>query len=158
MAKKKKKTTKSRVDNSKNIEKDEIVYAMMSDKFKAFITDTFMIITPIMYLVIYLIMGSREEFRDNMADGWSYISALYFVALGIFHKISTTPGLKNYKLQIIDMKSKKPAPLILIMLRYVIFVATVMSIVGLFFPYFRKDRRALYDLLLGTSVVYEAHL
>jgi uncharacterized RDD family membrane protein YckC len=31
----------------------------------------------------------------------------------------------------------------------------MISIIGFFLPFFRKDRRALHDLIAGTSVIFK---
>jgi len=40
------------------------------NRVKAFITDTFMLLMPLLYVVFYLVMGSREEFAEHMLAGW----------------------------------------------------------------------------------------
>ena len=40
--------------------------ASLSSRLKAFFTDTFLITTPILYIVIYLVMGSGEDFAFEM--------------------------------------------------------------------------------------------
>lgn len=53
--------------------------ASIPDRMKAFITDSFMLLMPLMYFVFYIIMGSREEFAENMAAGWAYIFIPHFI-------------------------------------------------------------------------------
>ena len=48
-------------------------YASSGSKIKAFLTDSFMLVMPIMYVVFYLIMGGREGFAEHKALGWVYI-------------------------------------------------------------------------------------
>lgn len=48
-------------------------YASSGSKIKAFLTDSFMLVMPIMYVVFYLIMGGREGFAEHKALGWLYI-------------------------------------------------------------------------------------
>ena len=52
-----------------NIKKSKALenYASAGLKIKAFLTDAFMLIMPIMYLVFYLIMGGREGFKHTRA-------------------------------------------------------------------------------------------
>ena len=49
------------------------------NRVKAFTTDTFMILMPLLYIVFYLVMGSREEFAENMLAGWAYTFIPHFV-------------------------------------------------------------------------------
>jgi len=48
-------------------------YASKGNKFKAFLTDSFMLVMPIMYVVFYLVMGGREGFAEHKILGWLYI-------------------------------------------------------------------------------------
>ncbi len=54
-------------------------FVSIAKRFKAFLTDTFLITTPILYIVIYLIMGSGQEFADNRSLGWGIIFAVHFI-------------------------------------------------------------------------------
>ncbi len=47
-------------------------FVSIAKRFKAFLTDTFLITTPILYIVIYLIMGSGQEFAENRSLGLGY--------------------------------------------------------------------------------------
>lgn len=58
-------------DNSKNILHSSIV--SISKRFRAFLTDLFLITTPILYIVIYLILDGGDSFSQNRTLGWSII-------------------------------------------------------------------------------------
>jgi hypothetical protein len=45
-------------------------YTSAGMKIKAFLTDSFMLVMPIMYVVFYLIMGGREGFEEHKVMGW----------------------------------------------------------------------------------------
>ena len=130
-------------------------YASLLDRFKAFITDSFLISMPIFYIVIYLIMNGREGFRDNMLIGWAYILIPLAIIVILFYFISgQTPGLKAYNMKVIDNQTGEKPTLILSILRFLYFNVIFFTFIGLFFPFFRKDKRGIHDLLSGTSVVY----
>ena len=59
-------------------------YASTGSKIKAFLTDAFMLVMPIMYVVFYLIMGGREGFAEHKALGWVYILVPLVVVQTIF--------------------------------------------------------------------------
>jgi len=59
-------------------------YASAGMKIKAFLTDSFMLVMPIMYVVFYLIMGGREGFAAHKAMGWLYILVPLVIAQTIF--------------------------------------------------------------------------
>jgi len=129
-------------------------YASILDKTKAFLTDTFMLTMPVMYIVIYLVMGSLKDAGADKLTSWGYI----LIALGIvvvsFYTISgQTPGLKAYNLKVIDINTKQKPSFILALLRYFFFTIVIFSGIGLLFSFFRKDKRGIHDLLSGTAIV-----
>ncbi len=129
-------------------------YASIRDRLKAFITDSFLLSMPIFYIVIYLVMGSREEFAQNMLLGWAYILLPLCCIVVTFYFISgQTPGLKAYDLKMIDIQTGEKPGFVLGLLRFIYFNILFFSFIGLFFPFFRKDRRGLHDILSGTAVI-----
>lgn len=145
------KKTKTAKQNKKI---DTNQYASILDKTKAFLTDTFMLTMPVMYIVIYLVMGSLKDAGADKLTSWGYI----LIALGIvvvsFYTISgQTPGLKAYNLKVIDINTKQKPSFILALLRYFFFTIVIFSGIGLLFSFFRKDKRGIHDLLSGTAIV-----
>ena len=144
--------TKERVKDNYKIE-DNILYASIPDKIKAFLTDLFMLLMPFLYFVVYLIMGSREEFQSNMGMGWLYILIPNFIIVVIFfYKTGQTPGCKAYNIKLIDENGKNPS-LFSIILRYYIELLSFIIVVGIFVPFFRKDKKSLQDLISATYLV-----
>ena len=129
-------------------------YARVSTKIKAFITDIFMLMMPIMYAVVYLMMDGREGFADHMVEGWLAILIPNFIIVFLFFwKSGQTPGCKAYNIKLIDNKTgEQPHPLA-IGLRYYFELISIISLVGLFMAFFREDRRTFHDLLSGTLLV-----
>ena len=129
-------------------------YAPISTKIKAFITDTFMLLMPIMYIVTYLIMGSLKDFNANILEGWMYILIPNFIVVFLFFwKSGQTPGCRAYAIELVDAKTgQKPHPLA-IALRYYFELLSIVSIFGLFMAFFREDRKCLHDLLSGTILI-----
>ena len=58
-------------------------FVSIAKRFKAFLTDTFLITTPILYIVIYIVMGSGQEFAQNRSLGWGIIFAIHFIIIAI---------------------------------------------------------------------------
>lgn len=135
-------------------EEQNIPYASILDKTKAFLTDTFMITFPLIYIVIYFVMGDRQEFSENMAQGWLYIAIPHFVIVMLFWSIKgQTPGYKAYEIKLIDVSTMEKPSIVLLVLRYFIFLVSLLSMIGLIMAFFRKDRRSLHDLISGTCAV-----
>ncbi len=150
-------TVKKASKKSKITSKDiDFPFASIFDKLKAFLTDTFMLAMPVMYIVIYLVMGSLKDAGEHKAISWGYILiALGIIVIIFYVKSGQTPGLKAYNLKVIDIKTNQKPSFLLAFLRYLFFTMVIFSVVGLIVPFFRKDKRGVHDLLSGTAVVYE---
>jgi len=123
------------------------------NRIKAFITDTFMILMPLMYVVFYLIMGSREEFAQHMIAGWIYIfGPHFFIIIGFWFFKSQTPGYKAYDIKLVNKNLQKPTIFQLI-IRYFSFVLSSLLIFGLFLAIARRDKKTLHDLISGTMLI-----
>ncbi|MFW6307982.1 MAG: RDD family protein [Campylobacterales bacterium] len=111
-----------------------------------------MIYTPILYIITYAIYGGAAEFRES-----SLAPAL---ALGLFSIIYSffntknfkTPGMKAYELEIVRESDGKRAGFLQVFARFVIFFVSYGLLVGIVFPYLRKDRKGLQDLLTRTYI------
>lgn len=121
--------------------------APFSRRFKAFVIDSFMLLMPILYIVFYLIYGSREGFEAHMLQGWLLILIPYGIITLIFLKRNgQTPGYKAYDLTLIDLKTRQSTSLSQLLVRYVLMLLTAITLIGLFAPLMRKDKLSLYDL------------
>jgi len=123
----------------------------ITDRLKAFIVDSFMITMPILYLIFYFVLGTREAFSNDLAYGWTLVTIPHFIIITLFLNIkSQTPGYKAYELELVDVKTGSKPNILLIMFRYFLIPISIISIFGLLLVYFRKDKRTLHDLLSGT--------
>ena len=123
------------------------------NRVKAFITDTFMLLMPLLYIVFYLIMGSREKFAEHMLAGWAYVFIPHFFIIIIFWFFkSQTPGYKAYDIKLVDTNLKRPSISKLIV-RYFAFALSTILVVGLFLAIARKDKKTLHDLISGTMLI-----
>lgn len=129
-------------------------YAKSTTKIKAFLTDSFMLLMPIMYVVFYLIMDGREDFEAHRLAGWIYILAPLVIIQTLFMlKSAQTPGYRAYGLKIIDESTgEKPAAGI-ILFRNLCAVLSFFSFFGWIMMFFRKDHKTLHDLLSHTAVI-----
>lgn len=131
-------------------------YASVRIKIKAFITDSFMLVMPIMFVTFYLIMGGREGFAEHKIIGWLYILIPLVIVQTIFmFKAGQTPGYRAYDIEIIDETSNKRPSLFAIFLRNISAILSLFTIFGWLMMFFRKDNKTLHDLLSNTSVIYK---
>ncbi|MFK5977189.1 MAG: RDD family protein [Sulfurovum sp.] len=133
---------------------DDYDYASVGSKIKAFLTDAFMLVMPIMYLVFYFVMGSREEFEDNMLIGWIYIVIPLVIVQTIFmYKTGQTPGYRAYNIKLIDNTTKEKPSLGVVLFRNLSAILSLLTLLGWAVMFFRKDNRNLHDLLSATTIV-----
>ncbi|BAF70949.1 RDD family protein [Nitratiruptor sp. SB155-2] len=129
--------------------------APISDRLKAFLTDTFMITMPIMYIVIYLVMGSREGFREHMAAGWLYIIIPHYLIVTFLWTIKgETPGMRAYDMKIIRWNSLENPNFFQSTIRYIAMPFSILSIVGVVIAFFRKDKATFHDLISLTRMIH----
>ncbi len=129
-------------------------YATVKDKLKAFVTDSFMLLMPIMYVVFYLVMGGREGFAEHKALGWLYILIPLIIVQTIFMvKTGQTPGYRAYDIEVVDARTGERPSLFLILFRNLSAVLSAATLFGWILMFFRKDNKNLHDLLSGTIVV-----
>ena len=144
-----KKQQKQAIDTAK----PKYVYAKYVDRVKAFITDMFMIYTPILFIIAYTFMDGKDDFQS------SEIAPLLGVALyGIIYtlllsKFGHTPGKKAYEMKVVDDKTGKNIGFFKASFRFIAFLFTATTLLGLLLPFYRKDKKALHDLICGTIVV-----
>jgi uncharacterized RDD family membrane protein YckC len=129
-------------------------YASRGDKAKAFITDSFMLLMPIMYIVFYLVMGGREAFSEHRMLGWIYILVPLVIVQTLFlAKTAQTPGYRAYNLILIDESTGKKPSLFITLFRNICAILSFFSIIGWVMMFFRKDAKTLHDLLSNTAVI-----
>ena len=134
-------------------------YASSGSKIKAFLTDAFMLVMPIMYIVFYLIMGGREGFAEHKALGWLYILVPLVIVQTIFmFKTGQTPGYRAYKLTLIDDATGEKPSLFIILFRNLCAVLSLFTLFGWVMMFFRKDSKTLHDLLSRTAVIYKSEI
>jgi len=132
--------------------KDE--YASVGLKIKAFLTDAFMLLMPIMYVVFYLVMDGREDFSAHKLLGWFYILLPLVIVQTIFmYFTGQTPGYRAYNITLIDENTKKKPSLFVIIFRNLAVILSLFTLLGWALMFFRKDNKTLHDLLSATAVV-----
>jgi uncharacterized RDD family membrane protein YckC len=139
----------------KPIEKEELDSSNSSTpislftRFKAFIVDSFMITMPIMYFVIYIVMGSGDNFSQNKALGWSIILGAHALVMLAFLFIKKeTPGMRAYGLKLIHSNPNKNINIFQILIRYILTLPSIIALGSV--PFFRKDRKMFHDLISNT--------
>ncbi len=127
--------------------------ASLMARFKAFITDSFMLLMPLMYIVFYFVMGSREDFAADKLHGWLYIFIPHLViVVSFWYFKAQTPGMKAYEIAIINTQSCKKPYAFRFVSRYMFMTLSILLVIPLIVPFLNKSRRTLWDILSGTCV------
>jgi len=139
------------------LHKDELsYYAPVALKIKAFLTDSFMLVMPIMYVVFYLVMDGREGFAEEKMLGWIYILVPLIIAQTLFmYFTGQTPGYRAYNITLIDEQTKEKPSLFIILFRNASAVLSLFTLLGWALMFFRKDNKTLHDLLSATAIIYK---
>lgn len=145
------KSTTKKVEE--NIETPKGLCTSPLHRIKAFVTDMFMIMMPIMYITTYVIMDGAQSFQGSEMARWLTMSIYGLITVVFWTKKGQTPGFKAYDLKLIDDKTGKILTFGLAVARYMMFILSAVSIIGVLLPFFRKDKKTLQDLLMQTSVI-----
>lgn len=124
-------------------------------RFKSFMIDLFMLYVPIVYLLAYLTFDGAKDFRNSESAGIASMTLYGAISIIFWIKSGQTPGKRAYDLVLIDNKTQEFLTIPKAVLRYLAFLLSSSLIVGALLPLFRKDKKALHDLITDTSVVYK---
>jgi uncharacterized RDD family membrane protein YckC len=144
-------------------------YANFAQRVLAFITDLFMIGIPIS-LVIMIFFGydtlqSQSTLELILNDPNQTVSppdpkpaiVQLLLALSIYlffwKKGGQTPGKKMLHMRLVDAKTFEEASWTKLTVRFFAYFIATVSLIGFFTGLFRKDKRALHDLISGTAVI-----
>jgi len=127
--------------------------ATLRERFKAFITDSFMILMPIMYIVFYLVFDGREGFAAHRLLGWLYILVPYVLITTLFLvKSGQTPGMRAYEIRTVMRGTGERPSWGAALLRQILAVWDFFLFTWIL-QFFRKDHRTLHEILSGTALV-----
>jgi len=133
----------------------KFIYAYYPLKIKAFITDMFMIYAPILYILAYVIFNGKDDFQASQIAPFIAVSLYGLIYSLLLSKFGQTPGKKAYNLKVLHATTGENISFFRALLRFVAFLFSATILVGLLFPLYRKDKKALHDLIASTVEVIE---
>lgn len=149
--------------------KPDIAYAPFWPRVLGFMTDIFMIGLPISLLVsaffgydqMHTATGLDVIVHDPKAQTNPPDPVASILQMGLFmltyvllwHYSGQTPGKKLARTRVVDSRTFQNASYAKLTLRFIGYFLSLISVVGFFVGVFRKDKRALHDLLSGTAVI-----
>lgn len=127
--------------------------APLVNRVKAFVTDSFLLFLPLIYISFYLIIGSREEFAQNLLFGWATILVPHFlIIMGFWFFKAQTPGYKAYGIKLVN-NDLGPPSVSQLTVRYFAFILSTFMFAGLILAIMREDKRTLHDIISGTMLI-----
>ena len=139
------------------VEKPTIPFAPLGVKAKAFLTDIFMLLMPMLYMSIYLIHDGLEDVASHRLEAWAYALIPFLIMLSIFmfKDEGRTPGARAQGLKVIEFHTLDKPSLFSIIFRNVTLLFSLFIPLFWFMPLFRKDKRTLHGLLSATCVIID---
>lgn len=138
-----------------DINKPKYIYAKYSYRVKAFITDMFMIYAPILYIIAYVAMSGKDEFQSSEFAPFIAVTIYGLIYALLLSNFGHTPGKRAYDMKVVNSKTGETISFFRAVFRFIAFLFTATTLLGLFLPFYRKDNKALHDLICGTIVVVE---
>jgi len=135
--------------------KNRVEYARYTDRIKAFITDMFMIYAPILYIITYVFLGGKDDFQASQLAPLAGVTIYGIIYSILLAKLGQTPGKKAYIIKVVDAKTYEKISFFKAFFRFISFLFSATILFGLLVPFYRKDNRALHDLMAGTVVIKE---
>jgi uncharacterized RDD family membrane protein YckC len=150
-------TKQNRATKTDYIEKPRIPFATSGIKAKAFLTDVFMLLMPLLYISIYLIHDGLEDVASYRLEAWAYAMIPFLLILTVFmlKDEGRTPGARAQSLKVIEFHSLNKPSFFSIIFRNFSLLFSLFIPIFWFIPLFRKDKRMLHDLLSATCVIVD---
>ena len=136
-------------------EQIKVHYAKYTDRIKAFITDMFMIYAPILYIITYVFLDGKDDFQASQIAPFIGVSIYGIIYAILLAKLAQTPGKKAYIIKVVDDKTYEKISFFRALWRFIAFLISATTMLGLLTPLYRNDKKALHDMMASTVVVYE---
>jgi uncharacterized RDD family membrane protein YckC len=143
---------KKSVKSNSNFEEEKVIYGEFLARLFAIVMDMFMLILPINILV-GLIFGFEALKNNDEVAGIAQLSLIVISTIAFWAKTGQTPGKKAFNLKVVDKNSLETASLFKLIVRYFAYFVSMISIIGFFIMFFRKDKANLHDIISGTVVI-----
>jgi len=149
----KKQSKNKKLQNEKS--KQKVDYAYTVDRIKAFITDMFMIYAPVLYIITYVFLNGKEDFQASQIAPLIGVSIYGLISALLISKFGQTPGKKAYTMKVVDASTFENISFFRALIRFIAFLFSATILIGLLFPFYRKDNKTLHDLIANSVVIKE---
>jgi uncharacterized RDD family membrane protein YckC len=98
-------------------------------------------------------MNGSDDFQSSQLAVFFGVALYGVIYATLLSKFGQTPGKKAYDIKVVDDKSGKNIGFFKAIFRFTLFLFTAMTLLGLLIPFYRRDKKALHDLVCNTLVV-----
>lgn len=104
---------------------------------------------------IDVIMQNKEALKNppNPLVSLMQVGLFMLVTVAFWHHGGQTPGKKLARIRVVDAVTRDNASYVKLILRFIGYFISLITLIGFFVGLFRKDKRSLHDLLSGTCVI-----
>ena len=162
-------TLKTKKQSYPQLQKSKTLFAPFWPRAAGFVTDIFMIGLPISLLTMaifgydqmhtasgldVLVHDPKAQSNPpNPIASITQISLFLITYVWLWHVSGQTPGKKLSRIRVVDAQTLQNASIGKLTLRFIGYFISLITLIGFFIGLFRKDKRALHDLLSGTAVI-----
>jgi uncharacterized RDD family membrane protein YckC len=145
------------------------LFASFWSRALGFITDIFMIGLPISLILSALfgydqthsasgmdiLLQNKEALKNPPNPLASILQIVLFMSITVilWRYGGQTPGKKLARIAVVDVSTLQPAPYWKLIVRFLGYMLSLITLCGFFIGLFRTDKRALHDLISGTCVI-----
>lgn len=149
--------------------KPKVEFAPFWPRALGFVTDIFMIGLPISLLMMMVfgydqmhtataidVIAHTDKAHHNPPNPIASVTQIVLFMITyvwLWHRSGQTPGKKLAFIRVVDAKTLGNAPYWKLILRFIGYFISLITLIGFFIGSFRKDKRTLHDLLSGTAVI-----
>lgn len=112
-----------------------------------------MIYTPILYILAYVVLDGKDAFQSSQVAPLGGVILYAVIYSAFLARSGQTPGKKAYDIKVVDADTFERISFFRALFRFVAFLFSATIIYGLLTPFFRKDDKALHDLITQTVVI-----
>jgi len=165
-------TLKTKKQSYPQLQKPKTLFAPFWPRAAGFVTDIFMIGLPISLITMAIfgydqmhsasgldVLVHDPKAQSNPPNPIASITqmGLFLITyVWLWHTSGQTPGKKLSRIRVVDAQTLQNASVLKLTLRFIGYFISLITLVGFFIGLFRRDKRALHDLLSGTAVIREA--
>lgn len=159
--------TPSKVNHQGTGASGDVYYAGFWSRVLGFVVDIFMIGIPVSILIMLFfgydamqeadtlaLLQGKETAAPDPLISWVQLLLSLAIYVGFWYKTGQTPGKKLAMIRIVDASTYGKVPLWRLVIRFLAYFLSFISLVGFFLPLMLRKKQALHDLLSGTVVIY----